>query len=63
MSVIYGRPIVLSSGGGGGYVVSETEPEKINVLWIQPNGLMKFHNGTEWVAVAGVYAEEEVTGE
>ena len=43
-------------------VVSETEPEKINVLWIQPNGLMKFHNGTEWVAVAGVYAEE-VTGE
>ena len=32
MSVIYGRPIVLSSGGGGGYVVSETEPEKINVL-------------------------------
>ena len=59
MSVIYGRPIVLSSGGGGGYVVSETEPEKTNV----PNGLMKFHNGTEWVAVAGVYAEEEVTGE
>ena len=61
MSVIYGRPFVLSSGGGGGYVVSETEPEKTNVMWIQPNGLTHFWNGSQWVAIAGVYAEEEET--
>lgn len=29
MSVIYGRPIVLSSGGGGGYVVSETDRKSV----------------------------------
>ena len=42
MGIIYGRPIVLNTGSGGGYVVSETPPEKTNVLWIQPNGLTHF---------------------
>ena len=55
MSVIYGRPIVLSSGGGGGYVVRETEPENINVIWIHQNVLIKLHNVKELVSVEGVY--------
>lgn len=58
MGAIYGKPIILRSGSGGGFIVSETAPEKTNVLWIQPNGLTHFWNGTEWVAIAGVYAEE-----
>lgn len=50
----------LNTGGGsgGGFVVSDTQPEKNNLLWIQPNGLTKFWNGSEWTAIAGVYAEE-----
>ena len=60
MGIIYGRQIVLNTGSGGGYVVSETPPEKTNVLWIQPNGLTHFWDGSQWVAVAGVYAEEEI---
>lgn len=59
VSVVYGRPIVLSTGSGGGYIVSQTAPEKTNVLWIQPNGLTHFWDGEQWVAIAGVYAEEE----
>lgn len=46
--------------GDVAYVVSETPPEKTNVLWIQPNGLTHFWDGSQWVAVAGVYAEEEI---
>ena len=61
MGIIYGRPIVLNTGSGGGYVVSETPPEKTNVLWIRPNGLTHFWDGSQRVSIAGVYAEEEET--
>lgn len=36
----------------------DTAPANKNLLWIQPNGLTKFWNGSEWTAIAGVYAEE-----
>ena len=59
MSVIYGRVIVLNTGSGGGFVVSKTQPEKTNLLWIDPDtGLTRYFNGSEWAAIAGVYAEE-----
>ena len=58
MSTIYGKPMVLS-GSGGGFVVSKTQPEKTNLLWIDPDtGLTRYFNGSEWAAIAGVYAEE-----
>ena len=59
MSTIYGNPMMLS-GSGGGFVVSKTQPKKTNLLWIDPDtGLTRYFNGSEWAAIAGVYAEEE----
>lgn len=45
-------------GSNGGFVIKDTQPEKTNLLWIQPNGLTKFWNGSDWTAISGVYAEE-----
>ena len=40
-----------------GFVVSNTAPQVTTVLWIDStNSIMKYHNGTEWVAIRGVYA-------
>lgn len=40
-----------------GFVVSDTEPQDTNVLWIDStNSTMKYYNGTSWVAIRGVYA-------
>ncbi len=41
------------------YEYGSVAPEDKNLIWIQPDGLAKFWNGSEWVAIAGVYAEEE----
>ncbi len=41
------------------YEYRSVAPEDKNLIWIQPDGLAKFWNGSEWVAIAGVYAEEE----
>lgn len=40
-----------------GFVVSDTAPQVTTVLWIDStNGIMKYYNGTNWVAIHGVYA-------
>lgn len=41
------------------YEYGSVAPEDKNLIWIQPDGLAKFWNGSEWVAIAGVYAEKE----
>lgn len=38
------------------YEYGSVAPEDKNLIWIQPDGLAKFWNGSEWVAIAGVYA-------
>ena len=40
----------------GGFVVSETEPENQNILWIDPANGLKYHNGTAWVVVPVAYS-------
>lgn len=38
------------------YIASETEPSDTTKLWIDTNNnTMKYYNGTNWVAVRGVY--------
>ena len=40
-----------------GFVVSDTAPQVTTVLWIDStNSIMKYYNGTSWVAIRGVYA-------
>ena len=39
------------SMGGSGAVISATAPADTESLWIDSAGLMKYHNGTTWVAV------------
>ena len=40
----------------GGFVASDTAPEKKNLLWIDTaENIMKYWNGTEWFAIGAVY--------
>lgn len=49
---------VASGGGttGGGFIVSGSAPSNTNVLWIDTNSGLKYHNGTEWVLVPVLYS-------
>ena len=39
-----------------GFVVQSTAPSSTNVLWIDSsNSTLKYHNGSNWVAVRGVF--------
>lgn len=42
---------------GGGFVAQASAPTKTNKLWIDTanGGIIKFHNGTSWVAVSAVW--------
>lgn len=44
-------------GNGGGVVVSATAPTDTKVLWIDTamGGVVKYHNGTGWVAALAVW--------
>ncbi|WP_369297183.1 hypothetical protein [uncultured Neglectibacter sp.] len=42
-----------------GFVAQETEPDNTGLLWIDTsvaNGVIKYFNGTDWVAVSGVWS-------
>ncbi|MGF6376845.1 hypothetical protein M2140_001923 [Clostridiales Family XIII bacterium PM5-7] len=47
----------LANFSGGGVIVSETQPEKTNVLWIDTAtfGVAKYYDGSEWVTVTSVW--------
>lgn len=50
----------IASGGGsgstgGGFIVSSSAPSDTNVLWIDTNSGLKYHNGTDWVPVPVLY--------
>lgn len=52
---------IASAGGGsgstgGGFIVSDSAPSNTNVLWIDTNSGLKYHNGVDWVLVPVLYS-------
>lgn len=54
-AVVYGTPVQVA--GGSGFVKSSTAPSNTRLMWLDTGtSLMKYHNGSAWVACTAVYA-------